>query len=740
MADGPGPVLIATKLRPPAVRDQVVGRERLAEPLRAGSGLRLSLVACPAGYGKTTLLAEWQEAEAARKPVAWLTLDEGDNDPVVLWSYVIEALRRACPAISLPASPQMVGAASIVDMVLPRLVNQLDDLGEVALILDDFHRLSGGVARESLAWFVDHAPPAFQLVLSTRTEPDLPLAALRAHGELLELRAGDLRFTCEEADAFLNGRLGLGLTPEDVEALVGKTEGWPAGLYLAALSLRHAADRHALVARFGGSNRHVIDFLVTEVLQAHDPPMQELMLRTSVLERLSGPLCDAVLEQQDSAATLDALSRSNLFLVPLDDEGGWYRFHHLFARLLRVELERREPGLAAALHRRAYAWHRDHGTADEAISHAIEAGGAYAEAAELIEGSWISYANTCRYDTVLAWLRRLPGEIQGGDVHLLLVRAWVLSLSARREEAALAIAAAERLGDLGAGPLRDGFSSAEASLTMMRACFPWGDTGAQLDNGRRAAELEGPGSPWRPLACWAVGTALYFRGKPGEADRWFAEAAALAPASAQWLAGEASLAYRSWIAGERGRCEEQRVLAEAAAEFVQEHGTERVIGVAPLALGVSLAARGRPGEALPLIERGVALSRSFGQPIQLANALLAQAPVLRALGEHQRAADAIAEARSVLQACPDPGILDQRLTALDRPPQIRRIRSGDQELTQREFRVLRLLHGDLSERDIGRELYVAHNTVHSHVRAIYRKLGVTSRAEALQRSRELRLL
>ena len=523
------------------------------------------------------------------------------------------------------------------------------------------------------------------------------------------------------------------------KALLGKTEGWPAGLYLAALSLRHAADRHAFVRRFGGSNRHVIDFLVTEVLQAHDPPVQALMLRTSVLERLSGPLCDAVLEQQDSAAMLDALSRTNLFLVPLDDEGGWYRFHHLFAQLLRVELERREPGLAPALHRRAYSWHRDHGTTDEAIHHAMAAG-AYAEAAELIQGPWISYANTCRYDTVLAWLRRLPDEILSGDVHLLLVQAWVLSLSARREEAALAIAAVERLGDLGAGPLPDGFSSAEASLTMLRACFPWGDVGAQLENGRRAAELEGPGSPWRPLACWAVGTGLYFRGEPDEADRWFAESAALAPASAQWLAGEASLAYRSWIAGERGRLEEQRVLAETAAEFVREHGTEKVIGVAPLALGVSLAARGRPEEALPLIERGVALSRTFGQPIQLANALLSQAPVLRALGEHKRAADAIAEARSVLESCPDPGILAGRLAAVDRPPQIRRVRSGDQELTQRELRVLKLLHGNLSERAIGRELYVAHNTVHSHVRSIYRKLAVSSRADALKRGRELRLL
>ena len=732
------PILVGTKLHPPSVRELTIPRERLVERLRSGSDRSLTLVACPAGFGKTTLLAAWREAEAARKPVAWLTLDEGDNDPVVLWTHAIEALRRASPAVARSEAADTV-LAPVVDVVLPRLVNELDGQGEIALILDDFHRLSSFPARSSVRWFIDHAPPGFQLVLASRTEPILPVAALRAHGELLELRAGDLRFTCEEADAFLNGRLRLGLTPEDVEGLVGKTEGWPAGLYLAALSLEYAADRHAFVRRFGGSNRHVVDFLVTEVLQAHDPAAQALMLRTSVLERLSGPLCDAVLEQEGSAAMLDALSRSNLFLVPLDDEGGWYRFHHLFARLLRVELERREPGLVPALHRRASCWHRDHGTAGEAIQHAIAAE-AYAEAAGLIQGSWISYANTCRYDTVLAWLRRLPAGVLDGNVQLLLVQAWVLSLSARREEAALAIAAVERLGDLGGGPLPDGFSSGEASLTMLRACFPWGDVGAQLDNGRRAAELEGPGSSWRPLACWAVGTGLYFRGEPEEADRWFAESAALAPASAQWLAGEASLAYRSWIAGERGRLDEQRVLAETAAGFVREHGTGKVIGPAPLALGVSLAARGRPGEALPLIERGVAFSRTFGQPIQLANALLGQAPVLRALGEHQRAADAIAEARSVLGSCPDPGILAGRLAALDRAPQIRPVRSGDQELTQQELRVLKLLHGDLSQRDIGRELYVSHSTVHSHVRAIYRKLAVSSRAGALDRGRQLGLL
>ena len=736
--DGPGPVLIATKLRPSAVRDQVVPRERLLERLRAGAGLALSLVACPAGYGKTTLLAAWHQAEAGRKPVAWLTLDEDDSDPVVLWSYVIEALRRACPAISLPAAPQLAGAPSIVHMVLPRLVNELDDLGEVTLILDDFHRLGDGAARESLAWFIDHAPPAFQLVLSTRTEPDLPLAALRAHGELFELRADDLRFTSGEADAFLNGRLELGLTPEEVDRLLKRMEGWPAGLYLTALSLRRTADRHALVNELGASSRHLIDFLETEVLQAHDPPVQALMVRSSILERLSGPVCDAMLEQQHSAPMLDELSRSNLFLIPLDGEGGWYRFHPLFAQLLRVELERREPGTAPALHRRAYTWHRDHGMTGEAISHAIAAG-AHAEAGELIEASWVSYANSSRYDTVLAWIGQLPEEMQSGNAGLLLVKAWMLSLSGKREEAGQVIAAAERLGEPGGGALPAGFSSAGAGLTMLRACCPWGDVGAQLESGRRAAEVEGPGSAWRPAACWAVGMGQYFRGEPGEADRWFAESAALAPASAQWAAGASSLAYRSLIAGELGRLEDQRMLAEGAADLVREHGTEKASGMVPLALGVSLATRGRPEEAERLIGCGVALARSRGQPAEVAMALLHHGPVLRAVGERERSQAAITEARAVIGSCPDPGILTGRLKACEPSPRPG-IRSADEKLTGQELRVLQLLTSDLSERGIGQELYVSHNTVHSHVRSIYRKLGVSSRAHALQRTRELRLL
>ncbi len=228
--------LVRTKLRPPPVRDQSIPRQRLLERLRSGSDRRLTLVACPAGFGKTTLLSAWYEAETAQRPVAWLTLDEGDNDPVVLWSHAIAALSRANPDVAKSASAHSV-VTPVIDLVLRRLVNELESQGEITLIMDDFHRVSSEPARASVRWFIEHAPHGFHLVLATRTEPSLPVANLRAHGELLELRAADLRFTSEEADAFLNGRLGLDLAPEDVDGLVKKTEGWPAGLYLAALSL-----------------------------------------------------------------------------------------------------------------------------------------------------------------------------------------------------------------------------------------------------------------------------------------------------------------------------------------------------------------------------------------------------------------------------------------------------------------------------------------------------------------------
>src|SRR6188472_1725780 len=293
------PVLLLTKLHPPFVPTQTVARERLFARLGEGRGRRLTLVACPAGFGKSTLLAAWREHELAHRPVAWVTLDGGDDDTVVLWSHVMAAL-------GLP--PEEAAAAPLQEVVLPRLINHLFEQEDVVLVLDDFHRLGSATARESVAWFVEHLPATVQLVISTRADRALPLGALRAHGELVELRADDLRFTLDEAGEFLNARLGLELAADDVELLVARTEGWPAGIYLAALSLTGKDDKPALVRAFDGTSAHVVDFLSTEVLDGFDPELQAFMLRTSVLERLCVPLCDAVVGERVSAVALESLA------------------------------------------------------------------------------------------------------------------------------------------------------------------------------------------------------------------------------------------------------------------------------------------------------------------------------------------------------------------------------------------------------------------------------------------------
>jgi LuxR family transcriptional regulator, maltose regulon positive regulatory protein len=727
--------LLITKLHPPPKREQTIARDRLVERLRHRAGVKLTVVAAPAGCGKTTLLGMWRDLEATARPVAWVTLDEGDNDPLVLWSHLLEALRRVCPGIdsSLPTS---VGAPHSVEVVLRQLVNDLAEQGDVALIVDDFHRLSSGAARDSIAWLIDHAPSTFHLVIASRSEPGLPLGAMRAHGELLEVRAEELGFTTSEAEALLNGRLDLGLARGDVDRLVERIEGWPAGVYLAGLSLAGVEDRHAFVSTFGGMNRHVVDFLVDEVLEAHDPWMQSLMLRSSVLERMCGPLCDAVLERDDSAELLSRLARTNLFLLPLDDDGEWYRFHQLFAQLLRVELEHREPGLTATLHRRAYAWHREHGSVDQAIRHAQEAG-AFVEASDAIVEAWLPTASVGRHATVLAWLDGFPAELSRRDPQLLLVRAWMWSLAGRREEAAGAIAALERLGLPDRRLLPGGAASFEASLATLRAGFPWGDVDTAYESALRATELQSRESTLWSGAAWSLGMACYYRGDLDAADRWFDETVEVGASSGRWLVTASALAYRSLIAGERGQNDEQQVLAEAGAEVARERGLEEVRGEVHVAIGVSLEAQGRLEDALPHVERGVAVLRSGGQPLDFAMALIRHAILLQAVGRRERAAAVTAEARATVDCCRDAGILGERLEALERRPRARR---REAELSERELVVLRMLRGPLSERDMGRELYLSHNTIHSHTRSIYRKLGVSSRPQAVRRALELGIL
>jgi len=730
--------LVMTKLHAPPARKQTVPRDRLLERLRPGPGIKVTIVAAPAGSGKTTLLGAWRELERPARPVAWLSLDEGDNDPVVLWSYVLAALRSQCPDLRVSAPPEVLGSARIMDRFLPELVNELIAIGDAALVLDDFHRLGSGLARDSVAWFVDHAPSTLQLVLATRSDPPLPLGAMRAHGELVEIRAAELGFTTEEAEMLLNDRLDLGLEPGSVNDLVERTEGWPAGLYLAALSLQAVEDRPAFLTTFGAESRNVVDFLIGEVLEAHDTATLTLMLRCSILERLCGSLCDAVLEQEGSDELLARLSHSNLFLLPLDDRGTWYRFHHLFAQLLRVELEHREPGLAATLHRRASAWHREHGSTDEAIEHALEAG-AFVEARELITTTWFQYTQVARHATVVTWIERFPLEVRRQDPHLLLVAAWVYLLSGQRDASGAAISAVERLRPFDPGPLPDGFSSIEADLALLQGFLTWGDLRYAVERGRRAAELEGPTSPWRPVTDVASGWCLYLLGEFLEADRWFAAATQPALDLEQWRVAVSSLVGRSLVAEALRRTDEQSALAARAVALLQEQRLEGADTELSIALGATLESRGDLESALASFERAVAVHRDSGQPPLLALALIRQAAVLRALDREAEAQAAAEEARSAVDSCPDPGILASWLEDVERPPRTRR-RNDDDTLSERELVVLRALTGPLSEREIGRELYLSHNTIHTHTRSIYRKLGVSSRNEAIRRGRELGIL
>lgn len=731
--------LLVTKLHPPARRDQTVTRNRLVERLRAEPGVKLTVVAAPAGSGKTTLLGAWREIESETHPVAWLTLDEGDNDPVVLWAYLLAALRSVIPTLELRSAPEVVGAAGITDSVLPELINELAAVGDVAVVLDDFHRLSSGPARDSIVWFVEHAPSTLRLLLATRSDPGLPLATLRAHGALLELRASDLAFTSAEAGDLLNDRLSLGLQTLWIHGLVDRTEGWAAGLYLAALSLQAADDREGFIAKFGGENRHVVDFLVDEVLDAHDPALQQVMLRASVLDRLCGSLCDAVLGMEGSGLLLEKLSRENMFLIPLDEQGTWYRFHQLFAQLLRVELEHREPDLVPTLNLRAFEWYRDQGSLDEAVTHALRAR-AFPEAAEVLAERWSEYLTTGRHATVLAWLRQIPPELLDGNAVLLVVYAWTLALDGQREAAEDVIEALERLDHLDSGPLPDGFSSVEASLATLRGLISWGEMGRALENSRRAAELEGPESRWRPLVCLALGQSLYLSGENSEAGQWLSESADPALARGQWRIAASSLSFHSLVAGELGLPDEQTLLAGQAWEVAREHGLEDVDAELHLAVGASLQASGQLADALAAFERCVLLARRGDFFDFAAVGLIRQAALLQATGRRSEASPLVDEARALIASCPDPGILADQLAKLEHEPKSPGPTRDDDTLSARELVVLKMLGGRLSERDIGRELYLSHNTIHSHTKSIYRKLSASSRSEALRNARERGLI
>jgi LuxR family maltose regulon positive regulatory protein len=742
------PILVATKLHAPGPRPGFVPRRELVARLVAARDSKLTLVCAPAGWGKSTLLSEWHASPEETRAFAWLSLDSADRDPVRFWSYVIGALRSVRPGLATGAAAALRSAGpDLVDVVVTPLINELAELpAPLVLVLDDYHLVRAEPIHASVAFLLRHLPPTLQLAVATRADPPLPVGALRASGQVTEIRAADLRFTEMEAEELLNGSLGLGLDPADVDVLRKRTEGWAAGLQLAALSARTLENRHAFVRDFDGSDWLLGDYL-REVLADQPASLRDFLLQTSILERLCAPLCDAVTGRDDGAEQLDAVDRSNLFLVSLDTRREWHRYHHLFRELLRHELTRIAPGRCSDLHRRASAWHCEHGNMDEAIAHATAAGD-FGDAGELIARHWRPVWSQGQFETVLGWIDALPPEAVLADARLCLARGWAaLYLDQPRQ--------ADRWRRLAEdAPLpaafQDGTTSLPEGAAILEAALGnlGGDARGAVEAARRAlAHNQDASAPSHAIATVHLALGAYYAGDLGAAEAACVEALR-SPLADEWASVRvAALGNLAAVHADSGALDRT---AQTLAETEQaiEHFQVQESGFACrswIARGKLLEARGDLTAAEAAFDRAATLARRVGSRLVVAHGLLSRAVLARRRGAHSEARTLTRDARRLLADCRDAGIVSDLLGRTERALQLTPSRpettfAMDAELSERELTILRLLASDLSQREIGSELYISLNTVKGHTRSIFRKLGVSSRADAVARGRELALL
>ena len=705
---------------------------------------KLVIVAAPAGWGKTSLLRDWCAADEGSR-AAWLSVDQDDNDPVRFWAHVIAAIAGVSPGIG-EASLQLLTAPGAKDAegILTPLINDLVDLAApITLILDDYHLIRNPNLLECVEYLVEHLPPTLRLVVSARSDPLLPLPRLRASGDMTEIRAEELRFTDDEAAELLNVKFDLGLAQEHIEALQRRTEGWAAGLYLAGLSLRGRPNPAGLVSVFAGNDRQVADYLVSEVLDALPADVRSFMMRTSVLDRMSGPLCDAVAGCGGSWRILEGLERTNQFVISLDASRQWYRYHQLFAELLRHELDRTEPGLAPLLHRRASAWHRVHGSIGEAIGHAISAGD-LADARELIAAHWNAYMNEGLAETVEGWLARLPLAMVTEDARMCLVMGWISRHLGRLDDVEPWLEAVETATPRGA--LTEGSPSIESCACMLRAGHRHmiGDLAGAESASRQAAALEAAGTPlWQAVASATLGASLCWQGKDTDASTILQRLARPIPAPANNLASLWAMGCMAAIAVRNGDPEVAGNHVQTATSLIADHGLGEywVAATVLLASAELLERRGHLADAQTVARKGLRLAERGQARLETAYAQLCLARMAHLGGTEQEANERLGAAKRIILTCADPGMTLTELVA-DTERCVGRPAAGQpyapslaEPLSQREGEILRWLNSQLSLREIAGELSVSYDTVKTHTRHIYRKLGVSTRQQAVARAR-----
>lgn len=653
--------LLATKLRVPGLRLGFVPRPRLVGGLDADLEQGLVLVCAPAGFGKTGLLAEW--ARSGRRPVAWLSLDAADNDPARFWRHVVAALDRARPGIGEQVGP-LLGppAPTSFEGLVTALINELDASSgedEVVLVLDDYHLIDAQAVHAALTFLLEHLPTGLRLVLASRSDPPLPLARLRARGQLAELRADELRFAPDEAAALLRGATGGGLPDAAVTMLTARTEGWAAGLQLAGLSLRSQANPAQFTAAFSGSHRYILDYLAGEVLEQLSEQVRGFLLETSVLERLSGELCDAVTGRADGQEMLEGIELAGLFLVPLDEVRGWWRYHHLFAELLRAQLQHEQPGHASALHRNAAAWCEAHELADEAVHHALRADDTV-WAARMIERYFDAIFRQGEQATVHRWLSELPAELIRSRPRLCLAQAWMALVGSNMDAAGPRLDAAQRTpADAGEEPFEPSvgrsaswLANVPAAIALARAWLAYlhGDAeGTAALAARALAELGEDEWMLESITWWQLGLAEWLRGRLVAAEQAFTSSIA------QWQgADERSLAVRGYyhlgqVQRAQGRLDAALGAYQQALEITAPRSvpTLSTAGMGYVGMAEVAYQRGELDAALRDVTEGITHCRQLTYTQPLAAGLATLALIRQAKGDPAGAMEAIGEAEQL---------------------------------------------------------------------------------------------
>ncbi len=634
--------ILKTKFFVPQARSNLVTRLRLIARLNEAANFPLTLVCAPAGFGKTTLLRAWISQSAHNS--AWLSLNESENDPTRFWTYFIAALQLSRPdlgksalaLLQLPYSPT-------IESILTLLLNDLAGLtGAITLVLDDYHVIEAPAIHQAITFLLDNLPPQFHLILASRSDPPLPLARLRAREQLRELRANDLRFTPEETALFLKQVMGLNLSTADVAALESRTEGWIAGLQLAALSMQNQADIPGFISAFTGSNRYIVDYLIDEVLGRRPADMLNFLLQTSILDCLSEPLCDTVTGRSGSQALLEALERANLFIVPLDGERRWYRYHHLFRDVLLQRLKSSGNDLPA-LHRRASAWHERQGHMAEAIRHAL-AGDDPARAAGLVERSAWDLFGRGEVTTLQHWLDALPAEVVSARPDLGLVYGWLFSITNRLDALAMHLPALERDNSL-TQVQSSQIAALQAHLSLDRNDFRRAMTLCQT----ALAGIPESNPHMRGLVSYFLAFAEHMSGNTMAAARTFAQASALGQASGNVLLVAHGLNYLATMQQAQGKLSQAAGTYQHALRLSSDtYGRPLVIACILLCgLGKLLREWNELDESEHSLRESIELARLGDNAGEGINAHVALALTLCAQNDEKDAHEALAAARRI---------------------------------------------------------------------------------------------